>query len=253
MVAAVLLVGARGLDTGAVETGNLLLFLGYALFLAKPVVRLTRHGARVGKLLASARRICDFLAAAGPLVVPLPAPARGVGLAPGLELPPKGCVMLHGAGAQNAIEVLTGAGAEPAITWDGAPVEPRRLAATVSVVAKRPVWTEPDLADLLASSSAIPTWLEAWGIDRLVRQHAGRSVASSEVSRGEAVGVALAQVAGGSEPLLVLDRPCEALDDVGVHALEAFLAAEAERRLVVVRTTDPGWKLPVATSWEVPA
>lgn len=245
MVAGILVVGAQGIETGDVEASSLLLFLGYALFLSKPLVRLTRHGARVGKLVGGGIRLGQYLRLAD-----TQKPGAGPGLSPqkSLEvsssvgeawnLPAKGLVELEGRRGQALLEALGElAGGKGELRVDGAKIAPQ----CVHVRAGRDsTWSIESLDRLGMQEPGLVARLRfAWtklGLFELAERRSGLAVASNEVSSSERAAVALALLASADLPVAVIDRVDELLDDEGRSGLDRLQVELAQSRLVLVRS-----------------
>jgi len=235
MVAGILIVGARGIEAGDVEPSSLLLFLGYALFLSKPLVRLTRHGARVGKLVAGGMRLGRYLASASQVDVSCtrgPKPEHEVRVesksGQTWTLPARGLVRVRD---RALIEALRGDLGGAQIHVDGMPEASESLVVSVG---RRNTWSVSTLDQL--ENSPLATCFEALGLSRLVSKRRGLAVASAEVSRGESAAVALALAGDSSASVCIVDRVDEVLDDRGRDGLREWIEVMGKERLVLVRT-----------------
>ncbi len=253
VVFAIVVVGSRGAAAGDVDPGAILLFLAYALFLSKPLVRLTRHGARSGKLVAAALRLGTYLVpgsedSAPPLARDLRVrwQKNSVDLAfrAGTRVAITGA---PGSGGGDLFRALTGRRSDGAIEWDGSELTDAasELAARATLVPRDPSWSFASLRaglGLPAEGPPLPearTVLEELGIVDLVERRGGGPLSSSAVSRSERVKVALARGLLRGRSVLFLEHPCESLDDASAAGLARLLSRE--RRLLVVRTYDAAW------------
>jgi ABC-type multidrug transport system fused ATPase/permease subunit len=260
-VAAALAVGVREVRSGALDAGELFLFIAYALMVHRRLIQLGRQLVRTGKLRANLDRLAMLLedpaerAAAAPLAVGLQlaearfdSPRTGrTRLGPlDLEIAAGERVAIigkTGSGKSTLLRAL--AGLEPvsagSITWDGTPLQEIPPASTaylaqVPQLAGRRLWEilglpGPELvpSDKLRTLEQAGAWKVVQGLPRGLRQ----VVSSRSLSPGEARALCAGRIAIGAGSLWLLDALDEGVGSKeGVQRLDAILARAGKRTVV---------------------
>ena len=260
-VAAALAVGVLEVRTGALDAGELFLFVAYALMVHRRLIQLGRQLVRTGKLSASLDRLAVLVeepaarAAASPLEVELRFEAARIDSARSGK-PRLGPLDLDiAAGERVAIVGKTGsgkstllralAGLEPvsagSLSWDGRPLDqiaPLSTAylAQVPQLSGRRVWEilglpGPELvpSDKLKTLEQAGAWKVVQSLPRGLRQ----VVSSRSLSSGESRALSVGRLALGGGSLWLLDALDEGVGTrEGTQRLDAVLARAGDRTVV---------------------
>ena len=272
-----LCIGVRDVSVGDLKAGDLLVFLMYAVMTRSPVVRLSRMGARMGKILASGERLLPLLAAIAtptarielpPLRQSLRLVNLEVGTAAsqplGMRLGPLDLEFI--AGSRTAVVGGAGSGKTTLLEciarlrgsvrgqmiWDGIALDPLaqgRPAEEIKYVPHDPTWPRKRLRKLLRvgkGEDGIPATtlelLRVCGGEPLVdRVNAGldQDVEAETVSLAERKALALSRSLASQASLFLLDDPAGALDEPSAQRLIRLILDTPPRGAMIVTFTRP--------------
>ena len=239
--------GMRMVATRELSTGDMLLFIMYALMFRQPMVQLTRQGTRTGKILACLDRLNVLLETGkqvgeAPPLAPLQnavtlsdirvwAP-KSIGrqrqlLIDRLEITPGSRVAVigaSGAGKSTFLELLAGrrTPSRGEVSWDGQPLARSALRdretriATLSQSISFPrqrLWQFLGLDDATMTPEMERILRRLNGTDLIARYPEGLAtkLSSDLLSPGESRILSLARACVGRHDLLLLDEPCVGL------------------------------------------
>jgi len=278
VILAALLLGEGQLSTGTIESGDLLLFLLYALLLRAPMVKIVRQWARMGKVLACVERIvelCEPTRTRRLELVPLTDALRLDGvkvstkkvggvrtrrLGPlDLTLRRDEHVLILGKDRSGKTTLLRAlAGIERPrrgrILWDEENVSrpgARQRSGAIHYLPDRPSWNRTPVARLLylQHSGATPGKLAlreilgAWGGARPVKRRCSTwetEVGSDDMSLAEAKALGLTRALRSPASVLLLDDPFTFMSRQQRAAALQAIRARTGLVVVALRTLDEG-------------
>jgi len=254
--------GSGAVLEGRMEPSTLLVFLAYVFLLSKPVVRLTRHGARTGKLAACGYRLHELLQTGhvpGAAEAPLDTLrneliiSRGGG-AEVLRIEPEDRILVVGgedADRRALVRLAAGRSTEESasVLWDGrdlARCSPLERDRRIGFLSRSPSWKKRALRKLLWPRGTTPEGaaiaLEL-GVERLADDLVGgldSQLSPGELAHGERLRIRLCRIlADEDSALLVLDDPSGSVDHELSDELLAVALKHARRRALLVSTSVP--------------
>jgi ABC-type multidrug transport system fused ATPase/permease subunit len=260
-VAAALAVGVAEARSGALDPGELFLFVAYALMVHRRLIQLGRQLVRVGKLRANLVRIVALIDEGAERLPPTPLTA-GIRLdhvvvaSPRADRPRLAALDVDiGIGARVAVVGKSGAGkstllrllarleqpSQGTITWDGQPlaaVSPSSIdyLAQAPHLPSRPVWQILGLDGPEIVPPARLRLLEevgAWSVVQRLPRGLRQVVSSRTLAGSEVRALCAGRVALGEGPLRVLDAPDEGAGGKEGRRRVAALVERAGPRTVV--------------------
>lgn len=271
--------GYHGVTTGLIDPGELFVVMLYALMILGPMVRLTRQGARWGKILANAERLNDLLE-----VTTSPASAdravcsgmreavtlvdvRKRSRVNGVKSRWFGPVNLRieagqkvavlgdpGSGKSTLLSILAGRESyKGSVAWDGSELHEAdmdSLAEQIAFVSQDPNWPYLEIAELVGAitntdpGDPISRLLKHGGFrqlrSRLKKRGTGK-ILPGEVSHSERKVLALIRCRTTGHSLKLIDDPVSevASNSAARKFLAAFLAAQDGNQTVVIALDRP--------------
>jgi ATP-binding cassette subfamily B protein len=266
--------GVQDVRRGSLAPGELFLFVAYALTVHHRAVRIGRQVARIGKLLASAERICALISpSAGDGAKPwhLDASMRleGVCVRSGNHLsqrwrlgridfalrPGERVAVLgpEGAGKSTLLEVLAGAVVpdKGKILWDGRDVTALQagLRRSVEHIAQKPSLRRTNLRELFGLPEGAPLdenlreLLRTFGAHRLVdrlRKGLDQKLIPGRLSPREVRALRLCALCRSHASVWIVDEPVDTLRARGKAGLDRLLSLAGPERGVVVSLRERG-------------
>ncbi|MCH8164265.1 MAG: ABC transporter ATP-binding protein [Planctomycetes bacterium] len=278
-VFAALWIGIQAVDAGAMEAGDMIIFMIYAVMMRGPVVRLARHGSRTGKILGSGYRVVQVIKESKkkekhrlgayelrPLrhqlrlcdVVVEGSKARGrrprlgpidIAISAGERILVVGG---PGSGKTALLEVLAGLQRphQGSVLWDDvdiARVNTWSLADHIAYVPTNPTWLRRPVKDLLGIAEqepgdAVYKLIEGCGLSEVIArlpEGVDTKVGSGDLSPGERKLLALARQLRRNASVWLFDDPASVLSERSARSLVRGLLAFSQTATVVLATNRP--------------
>ncbi|NNM28874.1 MAG: ABC transporter ATP-binding protein, partial [Akkermansiaceae bacterium] len=269
--------GYRAVVAETMDPGDLFVVMIYALMIIGPMVRLTRQGARSGKILANADRVRELVqSAAEPSADPVIRPLQDalvldevrinsrVGGVKSRRLGPLSLRIRAGekvavtggpgTGKSTLLSLLAGwERYKGSTTWDGvelcdAPTD--ELTAQIAYVAQVPHWPAVEADDIASAYRDAPpgdpvaSLLDSGRFRALrsrLRKGAGATIFSENVSHAERKVLALVRYRTSGHSLKLIDDPVSEMKSKKVAdlLLSAFMAAQGKDQTLVVALNRP--------------